>query len=182
MNSGRTIFAQIMDFPAHVRIPAVRRTISGNYKIKSFSCWDQFLCMAFAQLTYRESLEISRPVCVLQNKRLYHMGIRGKSPEYAGQCQPDKRLAHLRRLCQVSFIKPEHSMPTIHLASNWTKPSMLWMPRPSIFACRCFHGQIPQAQRRRETAHASRSARQHSNVLLLPTGKFTMSISSTSCR
>ncbi len=50
----------------------------GNYKIKSFSCFDQFLCMAFAQLTYRESLR-DIEVCLrsLQSK-LYHMGIRGK--------------------------------------------------------------------------------------------------------
>jgi Domain of unknown function (DUF4372) len=39
--------------PAGIRIPTVRRRYSGNYKIKSFSCWDQFLSMAFAQLTYR---------------------------------------------------------------------------------------------------------------------------------
>jgi len=50
----------------------------GNYKIKSFSCFDQFLCMAFAQLTYRESLrDIEACLRSMQNK-LYHMGIRGK--------------------------------------------------------------------------------------------------------
>lgn len=50
---------------------------NGSYKIKSFTCWDQFLCMAFAQLTYRESLrDIQACLRVAQNK-LYHMGIRG---------------------------------------------------------------------------------------------------------
>ena len=50
----------------------------GNYKLKSFSCLDQFLCMAFAQLTYRESLrDIEACLRSMQNK-LYHMGIRGR--------------------------------------------------------------------------------------------------------
>jgi hypothetical protein len=56
MNSGKTIFSQLLDFlPTHAFRQGVKR-YQGHYKIKSFSCWDQFLCMAFAQLTYRESL------------------------------------------------------------------------------------------------------------------------------
>ena len=56
MNTGITIFSQIMDFlPMHEFRKCVQR-YEGNYKVKSFSCFDQFLCMAFAQLTYRESL------------------------------------------------------------------------------------------------------------------------------
>ena len=52
MNSGKTIFSQLMSFlPAYELRQCVER-YNGNYKIKSFSCWDQFLCMAFAQLTY----------------------------------------------------------------------------------------------------------------------------------
>jgi hypothetical protein len=53
MNSGRTIFSQIMNYlPAYEFRQCVER-YSGNYKIKSFSCWDQFLSMTFAQLTYK---------------------------------------------------------------------------------------------------------------------------------
>ena len=65
-------------FYPYVRISKVRGSLyNGNYKIKSFTCWDQFLCMAFAQLTYRESLrDIQACLRVAQNK-LYHMGIRG---------------------------------------------------------------------------------------------------------
>ena len=56
MNKGKTVFAQIMDFlPMHEFRRCVRR-YRGNYKVKSYSCLDQYLCMAFAQLTYRESL------------------------------------------------------------------------------------------------------------------------------
>jgi len=78
MNSGRTIFSQLMDFlPVHEFRQCVER-YNGNYKIKSFSCWDQFLCMAFAQLTYRESLRDIQVCLRAAQQRLYHMGIRGK--------------------------------------------------------------------------------------------------------
>jgi len=51
---------------------------NGNYKIKNFTCWEQFLCMAFAQLTYRESLRDIQACLRAANKKLYHMGIRSK--------------------------------------------------------------------------------------------------------
>lgn len=78
MNTERTIFSQIMDYlPLHEFRKSVKR-YQGNYKVKSFSCLDQFLCMAFAQLTYRESLrDIEACLRSMQNK-LYHMGIRGR--------------------------------------------------------------------------------------------------------
>ena len=78
MNSGRTIFTQIMDYlPAYEFRQCVER-YSGNYKIKSFSCWDQFLSMAFAQLTYRESLRDIQVCLRAAKQKTYHMGIRGK--------------------------------------------------------------------------------------------------------
>ncbi len=78
MNTGRTVFSQIMDyFPLDEFRKCVKR-YRGNYKVKSYSCLDQFLCMAFAQLTYRESLrDIEACLRSMQNK-LYHMGIRGR--------------------------------------------------------------------------------------------------------
>jgi len=77
MYTGKTVFSQIMDFlPMHEFRKCVKR-YRGNYKVKSFTCLDQFLCMAFAQLTYRESLrDIEACLRSMQNK-LYHMGIRG---------------------------------------------------------------------------------------------------------
>ena len=56
MNTEPTVFSQLIDF---LPIKQFRKCVDryqGNYGIKNFSCWDQFLCMAFAQLTYRESL------------------------------------------------------------------------------------------------------------------------------
>jgi len=78
MNSGRTIFSQLMDFvPMHEFRQCVKR-YNGNYKIKSFTCWDQYLCMAFAQLTYRESLRDIQACLRASQTKLYHLGIRGK--------------------------------------------------------------------------------------------------------
>lgn len=78
MNTGTTVFAQLMEFvPAYEFRPFVDR-YHGNYKVKSFSCWDQFLCLAFAQLTYRESLRDIETCLRAARGTLYHMGIRGK--------------------------------------------------------------------------------------------------------
>jgi len=78
MHSGKILFSQLMDFiPTYEFLKCVERH-GGNYKIKSFSCWDQYLCMAFAQLTYRESLRDIEACLRATHVKLYHMGIRGK--------------------------------------------------------------------------------------------------------
>ena len=78
MNIGRTVFSQIMDYlPMHEFRKCVKR-YRGNYKVKSFSCLDQFLCMAFAQLTYRESLRDIEACLRSRQNKLFHMGIRGR--------------------------------------------------------------------------------------------------------
>ena len=78
MNSGRTIFSQLLDeLPIHEFRKCVAR-YRGDHRIKTFSCWDQFLCMIFAQLAYRESLRDIVACLQSQNQRLYHMGFRSK--------------------------------------------------------------------------------------------------------
>ena len=76
MNQGQTIFAQIMTYlPRHSFRSCVKK-YQGDYKVRVFTCWEQFLVMAFAQLTYRESLrDIEVCLRAMQNK-LYHIGIR----------------------------------------------------------------------------------------------------------
>jgi hypothetical protein len=77
MNFGRTIFAQLMDFiPQHQFRRCVER-YDGDRRTRSFSCWDQFLCMAFAQLTYRESLRAIEACLRALPEKLYHSGLRG---------------------------------------------------------------------------------------------------------
>jgi len=76
MNNGRTVFAQIMDFlPLNEFRKCVTR-YGGHYKVQQFSCMDQFLCMAFAQLSYRESLRDIEVCLRAVPSKLYHMGIR----------------------------------------------------------------------------------------------------------
>ncbi|MEI6847869.1 MAG: IS4 family transposase [Chlorobiaceae bacterium] len=78
MNTGKSVFAQLQE---HLPLHQFRRCVQrygGNRKVQSFSCLDQYLCLFFAQLTYRESLrDITTCLLGMQNK-LYHMGIRGK--------------------------------------------------------------------------------------------------------
>jgi hypothetical protein len=78
VHTGRTIFAQMMDCLPLSEFRACVARYQGEYKMRGFSCLDQFLCLAFAQLTYRESLrDIETCLRALQPK-LYHMGIRGR--------------------------------------------------------------------------------------------------------
>ena len=78
MNSGKTVFAQLMEFLPTYEFHRCVQRYRGDYKIKTFSCWDQYLSMAFAQLTYRESLRDIEACLRAAEPKLYHMGIRGK--------------------------------------------------------------------------------------------------------
>jgi hypothetical protein len=78
MHVGRFVFAQLMDhLPAYEFSKCVAR-YRGNYKFRGFSCLDQFLCLAFAQLTFRESLRDIEACLRSVRGKLYHMGFRGK--------------------------------------------------------------------------------------------------------
>lgn len=78
MNSGQSLFSQLIDhLPRHEFRRCVER-YAGNYRVRSFSCWDQFLTMIFAQLSYRESLRDIVACLRSQQSRLYHLGIRAK--------------------------------------------------------------------------------------------------------
>jgi len=76
MNTGKLVFAQVM---SHLPLTTFRRCVArynGEHKVKHFTCLDQFLCMAFAQLTYRESLRDIEACLRSQSAKLYHMGFR----------------------------------------------------------------------------------------------------------
>jgi hypothetical protein len=77
MNTGKTIFAQLMEFVPYYEFCKSVERYNGDHKVKSFSCWQQFLCMSFAQLTYRESLRDIQECLRAASQKLYHMGIRG---------------------------------------------------------------------------------------------------------
>ncbi len=75
MNSGKYVFAQIMGLVSSTSFQTLVNRHSGDYKVKGFSCWKQFLCMAFGQLTHRESLSDTL-LCLKANAaKMYHLGI-----------------------------------------------------------------------------------------------------------
>lgn len=75
MNRGKYVFAQLMDLINHKEFTKSVDKYGGNYRVRKFSCWHQFLCMSFGQLTNRESLR-DTVVCLQAHKlKLYHLGI-----------------------------------------------------------------------------------------------------------
>jgi Domain of unknown function (DUF4372)/Transposase DDE domain len=78
MHAGKPVFAQVMEFaPWHTFRRLVVR-YRGDFNIRTFSCFDQFLCIAFAHLTYRESLRDIEACLGAQPAKLYHLGVKGK--------------------------------------------------------------------------------------------------------
>jgi hypothetical protein len=78
MNQGRTVFSQLIGFLPDREFRRCVARYQGDRRLRDFSCWNQYLAMAFAQLTYRESLrDIEACLRSLQGK-LYHLGFRGK--------------------------------------------------------------------------------------------------------
>src|SRR3981189_2710877 len=76
MNSGRSIFAPVMDFLPLMEFRRCVERYRGDYKVQSFSCWDQFMCLASAQLTGRESLRDIEACLRSQESKPYRMGFR----------------------------------------------------------------------------------------------------------
>jgi hypothetical protein len=75
MNSGKYVFAQIMALVSSTSFQTLVNRHSGDYKVREFSCWKQFLCMAFGQLTHRESIT-DTIICLKANmSKMYHLGI-----------------------------------------------------------------------------------------------------------
>src|SRR5260370_6707919 len=78
MNTGRTVFSQLIEFLPHQEFQKCVARYGGGRYLKNLSCWDQYLAMAFAQLTYRESLRDIEACLRSVSGKLYHMGFRGK--------------------------------------------------------------------------------------------------------
>ncbi len=75
MNQGKYIFSQLIGLISHKQFQTIVNRHSGDYKVKNFSCWKQYLCMAFGQLTHRESISDTL-LCLKANaNKMYHLGI-----------------------------------------------------------------------------------------------------------
>src|SRR5450756_1248700 len=119
MYLGKPLFAQVMDFLPWKTFHRIVDRYGGDHRTRSLSCAEQFRVMAFAQLTYRESLRDIEVCLAAQAGKLYHMGI--------GAAVASSTLAS---------------------AWNWPIPCMPSMPRPSICACRCSRGRHSAPPRR----------------------------------
>jgi len=78
MYAGRFVFSQIIDYLPQPQFRSCVQRYKGNYKVQKFTCFEQFLCMAFAQLTYRESLRDIETCLRAMQPKLYHAGIRSR--------------------------------------------------------------------------------------------------------
>jgi hypothetical protein len=78
MPTEPTVFSRVMRFLPHNHFHRCVGRYGGDRKVYTFACMDQFLCLAFAQLTYRESLRDIEACLNAMRPRLYHMGIRGR--------------------------------------------------------------------------------------------------------
>jgi hypothetical protein len=78
MNTGKTVFAQILDHLPRYEFNKCVKRYNGNHRVRRFPCYDQFLCLAFAQITYRESLRDIETCLNSHHEKLYHIGFRGQ--------------------------------------------------------------------------------------------------------
>ena len=77
MNAGKTVFAQILEHLPRYEFDKFVEKYEGNHRVRRFPCYDQFLCLAYAQLTYRESLRDIETCLNSHHEKLYHIGFRG---------------------------------------------------------------------------------------------------------
>ena len=75
MNQGKMVFAQLMEFASDDIFKHCVRRYNGNYKVKDFTCWKQFLCKVFGQFIHQESLSETALCLKLHRSKLYHLGI-----------------------------------------------------------------------------------------------------------
>jgi len=81
------VFAQLMDDVSRFEFQTCVARYDGENKVSRFSCWDQYLCTAFAQLTYRESLRDVEACLRARQSKLYHVGIRARVAVDLGRCE-----------------------------------------------------------------------------------------------
>jgi len=78
MNTGKTVYAQVLEHLPRYEFNKCVKKYNGNRRVRKFSCYDQFLCLAFAQVTYRESLRDIETCLNSHHEKLYHIGFRGE--------------------------------------------------------------------------------------------------------
>jgi len=163
MHGGKLVFAQLMDFIAKRDFNECVDRYRGNYRVREFSCRDQFLAMAFAQLTlsrqpagHRDLLE--RPADETLSRRLSRQGL----PKHLGRRQQaDATGAFGPTSPMCSSVGRGHCTPRTTSASALKQTAYAWTPRRSTCASPCSLGEISSSQGGGQDAHLDRPARQH---------------------
>ena len=118
MYTGKTPFAQIMDYLLWKNFHRIVSRYDGDHRVRTLPCAEHFRALAYAQLTYRESLR-DIEACLSAQSKLYHIGIGPHQALYSGRCQRKKRLANLRRVCTTA----DHgSSKTLCGRGSWAGP------------------------------------------------------------
>jgi len=99
MNEGKTVFSQIMSYFSKYEFDRNVKRYKGNYKMRHFSCWDQFLCMSFCSTKLTEEVSRDIEACLnAQPQKLYHMGIRGNvTRTNFSKCEPKIEIGEFMR-------------------------------------------------------------------------------------
>ena len=166
MNLGRTVFAQLISFLPDREFRRCVSRYDGDRRWRSFSCWDQFLSMAFAQLTYRESLRDIEACLRSLGAKLYHMGF--CSPGGALHTGRRQRIARLADLCRFRPGLDSHRAALVRPRPDRRGPGSesvragLDHHRPVPLAVPV--GKVPTAQGCREDAHPAGSAGQYPHI------------------
>ena len=131
MHTGRIVFSQLMDFvPRHQFNKCVLR-YRGNYRARQFKCYDQFLCMAFAQLTGRESLRDIETCLRAMQPKLYHAGIQGNVSKSTLADANEKRDWRIYAEFAQVLIRQART-PKTTSEYNSKRPRRSSIPAPSI--------------------------------------------------
>jgi hypothetical protein len=141
MNSGRTVFAQLIEYLSHKEFQRCVARYGGDRYAKKLSGWEQFLAMAFAQLTYRESLRDIEACLGAVGSKFYHMGFAATvARSTLADTNENRDWRVFADFAQVLLGIAGRSMPANRWASIWIKACMRWTRRLSISAWNSFPG------------------------------------------
>src|SRR6266481_424051 len=166
MNFGRTVFAQLLDhLPSYEFQKCVTR-YRGDYQQKTFSCWDQYLAMAFAQLTYRDSLRDNEACLRSMQGKLYHMGFRGKvsrSTLADANESRDWRIHADFAQVLIGMARPLYAHDP-NGGGSGAQSVRVGLDHHRSLPIAFSLGPVSPTQSRREDAHTARPARQYPHV------------------
>jgi hypothetical protein len=110
MNSGRTVLSQVFDFVSQYQFVKFVNKYQGNYLVRSFTCWEQFIVMTFAQLTGRESLRDIEACLGAVSAKLYHSGLKSEVKKSTLANANEKRDRRFYFLFNFISISQWHSL------------------------------------------------------------------------